>query len=101
MIYGFRVKHRGVWPVRWMCEMLDVSPSGFYEWLRRAPSKRAREDMQVLAQLRASFAGSDETYGASKCPSTRSKSLRPYCHINALTNRPLCTLITRDAGRQN
>ena len=66
MIYGFMVKHRGVWPVRWMCEMLDVSPSGFYEWLRRAPSKRAREDMQIIAQLRASFAGSDETYGSRR-----------------------------------
>ena len=48
MIYGFMVKHRGIWPVRWMCEMLDVSPSGFYEWLGRAPGKRARLDLQLL-----------------------------------------------------
>ena len=66
MIYGFMVKHRGIWPVRWMCEMLDVSPSGFYEWLQRAPSKRAREDTKILVQVRASFAGSDETYGSRR-----------------------------------
>jgi putative transposase len=49
-----------------MCEMLDVSPSGFYEWLKRPQSRRAREDVQLLVQVRASFAGSDETYGARR-----------------------------------
>ena len=66
MIYGFMVKHRGIWPVRWMCEMLDVSPIGFYEWLGRAPGKRASLDLQLLPQVRASFVGSDETYGARR-----------------------------------
>ena len=66
MIFGFMAKHRGIWPVRWMCEMLDVSPSGFYEWLRRPESRRAREDVRLLVQVRASFAGSDETYGARR-----------------------------------
>ena len=66
MIFGFMAKHRGIWPVRWMCEMLDVSPSGFYEWLRRPESRRAREAVRLLVQVRASFAGSDETYGARR-----------------------------------
>jgi len=59
-------KHRGIWPVRWMCEMLDVSPSGFYEWLKRPVSRRDREDNRLLVQVRASFSGSDETYGARR-----------------------------------
>jgi hypothetical protein len=33
-MFGFIAKHRVVWPVRWMCEMLDVSRGGFYEWVR-------------------------------------------------------------------
>jgi putative transposase len=66
MIFGFIAKHRGIWPVRWMCGMLDVSPSGFYEWVRRPVGARARQDMQLLAQVRASFTGSDESYGARR-----------------------------------
>jgi putative transposase len=66
MKFGFIAKHRGVWPVRWMCEMLDVSPSGFYEWMNRPVSDRSRLDVQLLAQIRASFIGSDETYGARR-----------------------------------
>jgi len=63
MKFGFIAKHRGIWPVSWMCEMLDVSVSGFYEWAKRTPSERSRRDTQLLAQIRASFTGS-ETYGA-------------------------------------
>jgi len=29
---------RQVWPTRTMCQMLDVSTSGFYEWHGRPPS---------------------------------------------------------------
>ena len=30
MRFGFLAKHRGIWPVVSMCEVLDVSRSGFY-----------------------------------------------------------------------
>jgi hypothetical protein len=30
--YGFIASHRAQWPVRVMCRVLQVSPSGFYEW---------------------------------------------------------------------
>ena len=66
MKFGFIAKHRGIWPVRWMCEMLDVSRSGFYEWLKRPRSQRAQEDLKLLAQVRTSFTASDETYGSRR-----------------------------------
>lgn len=66
MIFGFIAKHRAVWPVRWMCEMLDVSRGGFYEWLKRPESPRSREDARLLVQARMSFAASDETYGTRR-----------------------------------
>lgn len=35
MKFQFIVKHRGIWPVAWMCGALGVSRSGFHAWLVR------------------------------------------------------------------
>lgn len=59
-------KHRGIWPLRWMCEELDVSPRGFYSWLERPPSRRARYDAELLKQIHLSFRQSDRTYGVRR-----------------------------------
>ena len=40
MKFGFVAKHRGVWPVRLMCEALGVSRGGFYAWITRPKSRR-------------------------------------------------------------
>jgi transposase InsO family protein len=49
--------------VRWLCEALGVSRSGFHAWLTRSPSARTRSDEVVGAQVKASFVGSDRTSG--------------------------------------
>ena len=66
MKFGFIAKHRGIWPVRWMCEALGVSRGGFYAWVTRPRSRRSRADEELGAKVRASFLGSDRTYGARR-----------------------------------
>ena len=66
MRFGFVAKHRGIWPVGMTCTALDVSRSGFYAWLTRAPSQRSRDDERIGVQVRQSFIGSDRTYGARR-----------------------------------
>lgn len=66
MKFGFVAKHRGIWPVGMTCDALDASRSGFYAWLRRAPSQRTQDDEQIGAQVRQSFIASDRTYGARR-----------------------------------
>jgi putative transposase len=66
MKFAFVAKHRGIWPVRWMCEALGVSRSGFHAWLTRPPSNRAIADEETGARVRASFIASDRTYGARR-----------------------------------
>lgn len=66
MRFAFIAKHRGIWPVAWLCEALDVSRSGFHAWLIRAPSKRSRNDEEIGAKVRESFIGSARTYGARR-----------------------------------
>ena len=66
MKFAFIAKHRGIWPVAWLCEALDVSRSGFHAWLNRSPSARSRSDEAVGQQVKASFIASDRTYGARR-----------------------------------
>ena len=64
--FTFIAKHRGIWPAEWLCEALGVSRGGFYAWLTRPPSTRARANEELAAKVRASFLASDRTYGARR-----------------------------------
>ena len=66
MKFQFIAKHRGIWPVAWMCGALGVSRSGLHAWLIRPPSQRARDDEVIGAKVRASHVGSYRTYGARR-----------------------------------
>ena len=54
------------YPVRTMCRLLQVSPSGFYAWLDRPPSARALADIALAAKIHAIHRRSRETYGAPR-----------------------------------
>jgi putative transposase len=47
-----------------MCRLLGVSPSGFYAWKERPPSKRTLSNAKLLERIRHHHAASDGTYGA-------------------------------------
>lgn len=66
MRYGFIARHRTVWPTRAMCRVMEVSHSGFYEWLGRSPSQRQRENLRLSGRIRESFEASDRTYGSPR-----------------------------------
>ena len=55
--------NQAVFPVRAMCRVLQVSPSGYYAWSDRPPSRRAIEDAVLVERIRTIHADSDETYG--------------------------------------
>jgi putative transposase len=52
-----------MWPVVTQCRVLDVSPSGFYAWLKRGPSKRRQADVALGDRIEALHRASRETYG--------------------------------------
>lgn len=56
--------NQAVFPVRVMCRLLDVSPSGYYAWRDRAPSRRAQANAALLERIRAIHADSAGAYGA-------------------------------------
>ena len=49
-----------------MCRVLGVSASGYYAWQQRDLSPRARQDRELLEQIRASHQRSRGTYGAPR-----------------------------------
>lgn len=59
-------RHRGEFPVRLMCRVLEVSVAGFYAYIKRPPSWRALIDEVLMAHVRIAFAESGETYGAPR-----------------------------------
>ena len=58
--------HRDKVPVRWACSAMSVSPRSYYQWRRRGEGARQRSDRRLLAEIRASFAQSDRTYGSPR-----------------------------------
>jgi transposase InsO family protein len=46
--------------------ILNVSTSGFYAWLDRAPSKWAKEEMRLEVEIRAAHSRTRQTYGAER-----------------------------------
>ncbi len=59
-------RHRDECPVRLMCRVLEVTPSGFYASRKRPTSWHAVMDDVLLAQVRIAFATSGDTYGAPR-----------------------------------
>ena len=64
MRFAFIAKHRQIWPVSWLCDVLDVSCSGFHAWLNRPTSTREIHDGKLVTAIETSFKASDRTYGA-------------------------------------
>ena len=58
--------NRAIYPVATQCRVLGVSPSGYYAWLDRPPSKRRVMDEALLERIRAIHSASRETYGAPR-----------------------------------
>jgi transposase InsO family protein len=49
-----------------MCQLLQVSRSGYYEWLSRPPSAQAEAEQHVEAQVQHYFAQGRGTYGTRR-----------------------------------
>jgi putative transposase len=64
--FRFVEEHRETFRIRKMCEVLEVSRSGFYAWLHRQPSGRAREDDVIAVHVREVHRRSHEIYGSPR-----------------------------------
>jgi len=58
--------NQACFPIAPMARVLGVSKAGYYAWLRRPPSARARADAALLKRVRTVHATSRQTYGAPR-----------------------------------
>jgi len=58
--------NRAAHKVTTLCRVLGVSPSGYYAWLARPPSMRARRDADILTRVRVAHDRSHGTYGSPR-----------------------------------
>jgi putative transposase len=54
------------YPIPLISRMLKVSTSGFYAWLDRPPSERAKEEMRLEVEIKAAHRRTRQTYGAER-----------------------------------
>jgi putative transposase len=66
MSYAFIAEHAGEFPVRRMCQVLQVSPSGYYDWLKRPPSARQQTNDQLGEAICRVYEASRRTYGSPR-----------------------------------
>jgi putative transposase len=66
MTYRFIDQHKGQWPVRLLCETLEVSPAGYYAW-RQCPRSAGEQRRDVLlVEIRAVHAQFKRRYGSPR-----------------------------------
>lgn len=66
MKFAFVGAQRARWPVAVLCEMLEVSRSGFYAWETRPEAPRVQADAEVVEEIKAAHSASRGAYGSPR-----------------------------------
>ena len=66
MKYTFIKDHKHLYAIKLMSKVLEVSARGYYDWLDRVESKRARENKELLVEIKTIFDANREVYGAPR-----------------------------------
>jgi hypothetical protein len=66
MTFRFIDEHKDQWPVRLLCETLEVSPAGYYAWRQRPRSAQEQRHDALLVEVRAIRAEVKARYGSPR-----------------------------------
>ena len=80
-------------PIRVLCEVLNVSRSGYYRWGQRRPSPRQRQDTALATKVAAAHRASRGTYGAPRI-------LVDLQEGGTRTSKRRCARLMREQGLQ-
>jgi putative transposase len=66
MTFRFIEAHQDQWPIRLLCETLEVSPAGYYAWRQRPRSAQQQRQEALLVELRAIHLEFKARYGSPR-----------------------------------
>jgi len=66
MTFRFIDEHKDWWPVRLLCDTLEVSPAGYYAWRQRPRSARQQRRDTLLVEIRAAHTEAKARYGSPR-----------------------------------
>ena len=66
MRFRFIADHQDEFPVTRLCQVLKVSPSGYYAWRQRAVSGREMANQELVKRIETVYNDSGETYGSPR-----------------------------------
>ena len=66
MRFLFIRAEKAKYPCTVLCRVLEVSRSGYYEFEKRVPSKRASADQELTIQIQEVHQKSRQTYGSTR-----------------------------------
>src|SRR4029453_15083932 len=61
--FAFIAAEKAGYPIRTLCRCLQLAPSGYYAWVRRGPSPRTQQDLELIRRLRQVHARTRQVYG--------------------------------------
>jgi putative transposase len=79
MTFRFIEEHRAQWPVRLLCETLEVSPAGYYAWRDRPTSAQEQRRATLLVEIRTVHAEVKARYGSPRLHAELLARGRPCC----------------------
>jgi transposase InsO family protein len=79
MTFRFIEENRSTWPVRLLCETLEVSPAGYCAWRCRPPSAREQRRDTLLVGIRAIHAEVKARYGSPRIHAELVARAQPCC----------------------
>lgn len=79
MKYEWINRHKNIFPVRNMCRILSVSPSGYYQWLKRPPAERDIRRAVLTAAVKVSHERSRKIYGYRKVHADLVQEMKLEC----------------------
>jgi putative transposase len=83
MTFRFIQEHRRQWPVRLLCETLEVSTAGYYAWRKRPTSPRRQRQDALAVEIRAIHGEVKARYGSPRIQAELAARGRP-CSVNTV-----------------
>ena len=79
-------KHKKTWPVNLMCQVLHVSPSGYYDWRKRPECDQSRSNRALDAEISLVFNEHKQRYGVPRIRDEL-KDRGHKCSVNRVARR--------------